>query len=105
VSYGEFVAYTTVFLDLGGWEMSVDLKLLLSLVEVVAEDGSCFSSFNLVRRESANVNRRVRFRGGSWRDTITHFLARACNRLRSLSGLQQVIGESHQRSRFPISPI
>jgi len=49
VSYGEFVAYTAVFLDLSGWEMSVDLKLLLSLVEVVAEDGSCFSSFNLVR--------------------------------------------------------
>lgn len=61
VSYGKFVAYTAVFPDLGGLEMPVDLKLLVSLVEVVAEDGSYFSSS--VRRESTNANIRVRFRG------------------------------------------
>lgn len=61
VSYGKFVAYTAVFPDLGGLEMSVDLKLWLSLVEVVAEDGSYFSSS--MRRESTNANIRVRFRG------------------------------------------
>jgi len=76
VSSGRFVTYTAVFLDFGALGASVDLESFLllfeplpRLIEVVAEDGPEYlpsmhfiREWGWARRESTNVNIRVRFR-------------------------------------------
>ena len=117
MSWGRFVTYTAVFLDLGCLGASVGLLLLLfvplpRLIEVITEVGSYSSSFRFLfffsraSMGAAGVCKRryARELHEDRRDMKIHLLIHTRDGVCSLLGFQQVFRKlnkrSHQNSPF-----